>query len=80
LSRAFSLCPGLTSARFAEAWAGLRPQGEGELPRVGPRGPEGYFTATGHYRNGILLAPLTARALTDFTAGRASACSRFFAP
>jgi glycine/D-amino acid oxidase-like deaminating enzyme len=78
LRGALSLCPGLVSARFVEAWAGLRPLGGSELPLVGPHGPEGYFVAVGHYRNGILLAPLTARALADFVAGRDSFHTRFF--
>jgi len=67
---ATKLCPALSSARFLEAWAGLRPLGEDELPRIGPAGPRGYFLAVGHYRNGILLTPLTAKLLADSVAGR----------
>jgi glycine oxidase len=73
---ALRLCPSLSTARFVEAWAGLRPLGEGSLPRVGPEGPEGYFVAVGHYRNGILLAPWTARRLVDQIQGRRASCAQ----
>jgi glycine oxidase len=63
------LCPRLGQARFVEAWAGLRPLGEGKLPSIGPRGPPGHFTATGHYRNGILLCPYTAEILAGMICG-----------
>jgi glycine oxidase len=72
LANAISICPSLSSARLAETWSGLRPRGERELPTVGPLGPPGLFAAVGHYRNGILLAPLTARVLADLVAGRSS--------
>jgi glycine oxidase len=67
---AVGLCPSLGSARFVEAWAGLRPLGPEETPRIGPAGPDGYFLAVGHYRNGILLAPWTADRIADAAAGR----------
>lgn len=55
------LCPGLADARVIETWAGVRPGLPDHAPMIG-RGPEtGVWLATGHYRNGILLAPLTAR-------------------
>jgi len=69
-ANATRLCPLLGRARFVEAWAGLRPLGEGTLPEIGPRGPAGYFTATGHYRNGILLCPYTAEVLAGMICGR----------
>ena len=75
LEGALKLCPGLSAARFAEAWAGLRPLGEGSLPRVGPEGPEGYFVAVGHYRNSILLAPWTTRRLVDQIQRRGASCA-----
>ncbi len=62
---AVKLCPALASARLVEVWAGLRPRGEDAAPRIGPVGPGGYFVAVGHYRNGILLAPWTARRLRE---------------
>lgn len=49
-----------------EAWAGLRPCASDELPVIGrPGGIEGLMVATGHYRNGILLAPITANIVAD---------------
>lgn len=65
LKNALTLCPELASAPLVEQWAGLRPKDESELPVVGARGPTGYYVATGHFRNGILLAPLTARRLSE---------------
>ena len=49
-----------------EAWAGLRPATADHLPLIGPREPgSSHFLATGHFRNGILLAPATAAVLAD---------------
>jgi glycine oxidase len=66
LSAAAELVPGTMSARFKEARVGLRPATTDTVPVIGPS-PEmpGLFYATGHYRNGILLAPLTAVMLAD---------------
>lgn len=61
---AIRLMPALAQARQHEAWAGLRPGTPDNLPLLGPTSIPGYFVATGHYRDGILLAPATARALT----------------
>jgi len=64
VSAARRLCPPLAKAELADSWAGLRPRSaSGEAPVIGPMGPEGYFVAVGHFRNGILLAPLTAEIL-----------------
>ncbi|HEY8380425.1 MAG TPA: FAD-dependent oxidoreductase, partial [Nannocystis sp.] len=51
-------------------WAGLRPGTPDGRPILGPD-PEvdGLFYATGHFRNGILLAPITARLVADVVAG-----------
>jgi glycine oxidase len=66
LSTASSICPALADARFERAWAGLRPGSEDELPIVGPvPGWDNVTLATGHYRNGIMLAPITAAIVTD---------------
>lgn len=62
---AVKLVPRLAHGRVAEAWAGLRPAAPDGLPRIGPTSLPGYFLATGHFRNGILLGPLTARLLTS---------------
>jgi glycine oxidase len=56
---ALALDPELASADFAGAWSGLRPGSSDELPLIGPV-RQGLMVATGHYRNGILLAPITA--------------------
>lgn len=66
--RAAALFPPVRNARIVESWAGLRPGSTDELPvldRLGPR----IFTATGHYRNGILLAPATAEIMGDLICG-----------
>ena len=66
LDRAQAIVPGVGDAWFREARVGLRPATPDELPVVGPstRLP-GLVYATGHYRNGILLAPLTADLVAD---------------
>jgi glycine oxidase len=63
------ILPGLRQARFLDAWAGLRPIAPDRLPVIGPD-PEirGLYWATGHFSMGILLAPATARAVTDLVA------------
>jgi glycine/D-amino acid oxidase-like deaminating enzyme len=73
LASATGLCPALEGATVLETWAGLRPGTPDGLPVIGTfPGKEGLLAATGHHRNGILLAPATARAivslLTDPTA------------
>ena len=60
------LVPALRSATFVEARAGLRPRTADELPIIGPSSTmRGVYYATGHYRNGVLLAPLTATMIAD---------------
>lgn len=63
LRDALEALPGLAECRFAEACAGLRPGTPDNAPIVGRAGPPGLLLATGHYRNGVLLAPLTAEAV-----------------
>jgi glycine oxidase len=63
------LVPELGQARMLEAWAGLRPGTPDDLPILGRGGVDGYFIATGHYRNGILLAPITAAVMTQLIRG-----------
>ena len=61
------LVPRLDSAIFEEARAGLRPGTSDELPIIGPSSTmRGVYYATGHYRSGVLLAPLTAIMTADF--------------
>lgn len=59
------LCPGLADAPVAESWAGVRPGTPDQAPFIGETVTPGLFVAAGHYRNGILLAPVTARLLAD---------------
>jgi glycine oxidase len=58
---ALDLVPKLADARILEAWAGLRPGTPDGLPILGATPTLGYFVATGHFRDGILLAPVTAK-------------------
>ena len=66
LAAAIELIPELASAAIEETWCGLRPDTPDHLPLMGPTEFEGLWVATGHYRNGILLAPATAEILTDW--------------
>ena len=61
----FGLLPDLERAEFDSAWAGLRPCTSDQLPILGTTPIEGLHLATGHCRNGILLAPVTARVAAD---------------
>jgi glycine oxidase len=70
LSAAIELAPVAAGLPFADAWAGLRPDTPDHLPILGATDIENYFVATGHYRNGILLAPITAQVLGDAILGR----------
>jgi glycine oxidase len=67
---AVRLVPGLANSRKHEAWAGLRPGTPDELPTLGHTSTSGFFVASGHYRDGILLAPITARVLTALIMGK----------
>jgi glycine oxidase len=63
--------PELKTAAVAESWAGLRPGTPDDLPILGLTGTPGIFAATGHFRNGILLAPVTAKIMAELVAGKA---------
>lgn len=65
LEDAWEVFPGLYDLELTELSAGLRPALRDNLPAIGPTVIDGLFLATGHYRNGILLAPVTARLLVD---------------
>jgi glycine oxidase len=79
LSGALELAPGLASARVEETWAGLRPASPDHLPILGATDLPGLLIATGHFRSGIVLAPITARLMREWiTESRASVdCERF---
>ena len=60
LRNALEISPAISDLPVVDTWAGLRPRAPDGLPVLGPCGEiDGLFCATGHYRNGILLAPLT---------------------
>jgi glycine oxidase len=66
LSAAIELAPALAKARIEETWAGLRPDSPDHLPILGPTELDGLLMATGHFRSGILLAPVTARLIREW--------------
>ena len=66
LGDAISLVPVLESARIEEIWAGLRPDSPDHLPILGPTDLNGLLIATGHFRSGILLTPVTARLIREW--------------
>lgn len=67
---ALELVPKLADARILEDWAGLRPGTPDALPILGATTTPGYYVATGHFRDGILLAPITAEVMTAVIEGR----------
>ena len=70
LSAANELVPELEKADIIETWCGLRPGTPDQLPILGPADVEGLVFATGHYRNGILLAPITAKLIGEWISER----------
>jgi glycine oxidase len=67
---AIELVPKLRDAKILEDWAGLRPGTPDGLPILGATATPGYYVATGHFRDGILLAPITAEVMTAVIGGR----------
>ena len=63
LDAALAVAPALASFAVVETWAGLRPGSPDGRPMLGETALEGYVVAAGHYRNGILLAHASARAI-----------------
>jgi glycine oxidase len=66
---AITLLPELRNAKILEDWAGLRPGTPDALPILGATATPGYYVATGHFRDGILLAPITARVMAEVITG-----------
>jgi glycine oxidase len=65
------LLPALSALPLSSAWAGLRPAAPDRRPVIGcVPGVEGLFAATGHYRNGILLGPLTGKLVAGLVSGK----------
>lgn len=69
LAAAIRLVPSLEGADFDGAWSSFRPYTDDELPLLGPSGVDGLSLATGHYRNGILLAPITGDIVAQIARG-----------
>jgi glycine oxidase len=68
LRAALELLPDVAELELVETVAGLRPGSPDNAPLLGPAGVDGLVVATGHYRNGILLAPVTAEAVAELLA------------
>jgi glycine oxidase len=60
LDGAWRAVPGVEALPLHRIWVGHRPGSRDDAPLLGPSGMDGLLLATGHYRNGILLAPITA--------------------
>src|SRR5581483_11588444 len=69
LRDAQTVLPELGEAVLEEVCTGLRPGSPDNAPIVGRTAVDGLLAATGHYRNGILLAPVTADGIADFVSG-----------
>ena len=82
LTAAMALVPALANLPISRTWYGFRPWAPDSLPILGPwPGIGGLFVATAHYRNGILLAPITARLMTEMmTHGQPSIDIKDFLP
>jgi glycine oxidase len=66
---AVAMVPELRNAKILEDWAGLRPATPDALPILGLTNTLGYYVATGHFRDGILLAPITAQIMAEVITG-----------
>jgi glycine oxidase len=79
---AFEIAPSLADLDMTDSWAGFRPHAEDNFPVLGADEEIfGLFYATGHYRNGILLAPITAKLMADWVIdGRSPLGSESFSP
>jgi glycine oxidase len=73
LTLARTLVPALAEAPVTGSWSNFRPYTEDHLPVLGATGVRGLVLATGHFRNGILLAPVTAEAIAELVATGRSA-------
>jgi glycine oxidase len=68
---AVDLVPELRNGKILQDWAGLRPGTPDALPILGATATRGYYVATGHFRDGILLAPITAEVMSAVIEGHA---------
>jgi glycine oxidase len=73
VERAKRLLPQIREAEWEKAWAGIRPQTGDGMPYLGEHGDwKGLLFATGHFRNGILLSPITGCLIADLIEGKTS--------
>jgi glycine/D-amino acid oxidase-like deaminating enzyme len=81
-SMAFEIAPALQHCPVIDSWAGFRPRAEDDLPALGAAPHVKHlFFATGHYRNGILLAPITGELMADaILSGKTSPSVEPFSP
>ena len=79
---AIEIAPQLAGLAPTDSWAGFRPCAADELPVLGPCAEiSGLYYATGHYRNGILLAPITSELIAEaVVSGQSSALLAPFSP
>jgi glycine oxidase len=79
LAGALELVPDLARAPVQETWAGLRPDSPDHLPILGPTDLDGLLIATGHFRSGILLTPITAQLIREWVTQQSVTidCDRF---
>ena len=75
LNGAIGLAPFLKDCTFRRAWAGLRPDTADHLPVLGYSKLQNLILATGHFRHGILLAPITAQQISELVLARATSLS-----
>ncbi len=66
------MLPGIAELEIEELCTGLRPGTPDNVPAIGPGALERLLWATGHHRNGILLAPLTAELIAELLDGGAT--------
>ena len=80
LDGAWRALPGVEDLPLDEVWVGHRPGSRDDAPLLGPSGLDGLLVATGHHRNGILLAPVTAEIIARVVReGRLEAAAQPFA-
>jgi glycine oxidase len=75
LSVALQTIPSLQDATWLDSWSGLRPASKDGLPILGESRIKNLWFATGHYRNGILLTPITAAIISALLSGESPATS-----
>ncbi len=81
LEAAIKMAPALENAAVREVWAGLRPDTPDNLPILGATKIPNFIVATGHFRNGILLAPITAKLISELIVnGQSSLSLKPFSP